>query len=239
MSRNLKQVFQEALRKFDYLFRKYYLAKLKIYYWKNFKYSKTPMRYKQLIDIVQRKKPKSIMEIGVYTGQRALEMIEAASACCDREEITYYGFDLFEMIDLSIVSSELSKKPLTEEAIKKKLYKSGAKFFLYKGFSNNTLPIFIAKNDLVIDFVFVDGGHAIETIHSDWLNIKQVMSDHTIVIFDDYYVSSPLYSEKFGCNNLIENLDQNEYNYEILPIVDRFNKPEGEFNVAMVKVWRK
>ena len=51
-------------------------------------------RYAQLLLLVLLKKPKSILEIGVYTGKRSKEMLMAANVFSNN--IEFYGFDLFE-----------------------------------------------------------------------------------------------------------------------------------------------
>ena len=66
--------------KFFFRLVKYYLSSTK--------------RYAFLLQSIYKKKPKSIIEIGVYNGKRAIEMIETAKIFND--EIVYYGFDLFE-----------------------------------------------------------------------------------------------------------------------------------------------
>ena len=54
-------------------------------------------RYSNILFFVLLHKPKTILEIGVYTGRRAQEMIEAAKVF--NKKIEYYGFDLFELMN--------------------------------------------------------------------------------------------------------------------------------------------
>ena len=77
--------------------------------------------------------------------------------------------------------------------------------------------------DRYIDFVFIDGGHSVETIESDWNYIKHLMGKQTVVVFDDYYENR----DDFGCKKLIDNL-QKEKNYKIekldpLEVVEKNN----------------
>ena len=55
---------------------------------------------------------------------------------------------------------------------------------LIKGDTKQSLKQFKIKK---IDFVFIDGGHSIETIKNDWLNIQKLINKKSVVIFDDYY----------------------------------------------------
>ena len=130
-------------------------------------FSKTK-RYSFLLFLILINKPKSILEIGVYNGIRAKEMIEAAKVF--NLKIDYYGFDLFEIMNDDILNNELSKMPLSEISVKKFLSKT-ANIKLFKGYSQTTLKNFNEK----VDFIFIDGGHKIETIKNDWLNCKRLL----------------------------------------------------------------
>ena len=174
-------------------------------------------RYAQLLLLVLLKKPKSILEIGVYTGKRSKEMLMAANVFSNN--IEFYGFDLFENFKDKILKEEFSKKPLKKKFIESKLAKYG-KINLYKGFTYKTLPKFIKRNKK-IDFIFIDGGHSIKTINNDWSYVKKVMHKKTIVIFDDYY-NDKKFTKKFGCNKLINSLDKNKYEIKIFSAADSF-----------------
>ena len=131
-------------------------------------------RYSGLLLTVIFKRPKIILEIGVYKGKRAKQMIEAAKIF--NSNIKYYGFDLFEnfYLEKNILKKEYSKKPDNFKTIKKKLSKD-CNINLYKGFTNKTLPKFLKKN-IKPDIVFIDGGHSIDTIKIDWKYISQCMN---------------------------------------------------------------
>ena len=164
------------------------------------------------------KKPKSILEIGVYTGKRSKEMLMAANVFSNN--IEFYGFDLFENFKDKILKEEFSKKPLKKKFIESKLAKYG-KINLYKGFTYKTLfPKFIKRNKK-IDFIFIDGGHSIKTIDNDWSYVKKVMHKKTTVIFDDYY-NDTKFTKRFGCNKLINSLDKNKYEIKIFSVADSF-----------------
>jgi len=53
--------------------------------------------------------------------------------------------------------------------------------------------------------VWLDGGHSIETIQSDWDNIKRCLVEDAVVFFDDYY-TGPIDTERYGCNKIVQGL---------------------------------
>ena len=73
-------------------------------------------RYSIILSTIFYYRPKSIIEIGVYRGVRAKEMIQAAQIF--NKNIEYFGFDLFEMINKKIQRKELSKIPYSKKILK-------------------------------------------------------------------------------------------------------------------------
>jgi hypothetical protein len=165
------------------------------------------------------------VEIGVWNGRHAEEMIKAAQV--HSSNVEYFGFDLFETIDPDLVDC---KVPSSEATVRARLEGTGAKIHLWKGDTELTLPVFVNTRPYV-DFVFIDGGHSVETIASDWENIKKVMGDHTVVLFDDYWNI-----ESAGCKTVIDALDREKYNVEVLPAVDMFEKDWGTLEIRFAKV---
>ena len=196
------------------MFRLYFffqfLKNLLFYFFSEYK------RYAQLLLIVFLKRPKSIVEIGVYKGKRSKELIEVAKIF--NNKINYYGFDLFDLFNRKIDLKEFSKKPNSENDIKYKLSKL-ANVMLFKGFTYNTLPTFNKK----IDLIFIDGGHSVKTIANDWHYVKKMMHKDTYVLFDDYYSNNKKIIRKFGCNNIIRELPD-IYQSNVLPIKDKIKR---------------
>lgn len=175
------------------------------------------MRYIQLLDFVRDLEPKAILEIGTWNGVRAQQMLNLAP------NATYYGFDLFEDATRETDVSEMNIKPhYRMEEVENRL--TGYKVFLYKGNTRETL----AKFNEPVDFVWIDGGHSVETIKSDWENVKRVIVPGASVFFDDYY-TGPIDTTKFGCNTIVADLK-----HEVLPECDHVT---GGGHVQMVRVW--
>jgi len=192
-----------------------------------------PRRYKYLFEIIRANKSRKIMEIGTWNGVHALEMIEEAKKHSSPKEIEYYGFDLFELLDDKTTLKEFAKVPPSLEIVREKLERTNAKIHLYKGYTKDTFPRVI--NELPkMDFVFIDGGHSIETIKNDWEYVQRVIDEKTIVIFDDYWNK-----DDAGCKKVIEDIDKEKFEVTILPIQDKFKKEWGILKINFVKVKKR
>ena len=197
-----------------------------------------PSRYRYLYDIILRHRCRRIAEIGVWNGRQAASMIRAAAALHPRYEILYHGFDLFEALTDDDLKDELSKRPPSEAEVAGLLTRTGVEFHLHAGYTQDTLKAYAEEREQrdQLDFVFLDGGHAIETITSDWHWVSQIMTPHTVVLFDDYYHNPAEEVPGLGCQTLIDQLDRKEYDVEVLPIVNSFPKDSGALHVGMAKV---
>jgi hypothetical protein len=174
------------------------------------------------------------MEIGTWEGKRARKMITIAQSTASKtQEVEYFGFDLFEEMDDKTFAHEIAKRPPTLNTIQQKLEKTGAKINLFKGNTNQSLPINIPKLPMM-DFVFIDGGHSIETIDNDWTYVQQIMDEKTVVIFDDYWNKTDQ-----GAKPLIDSLNRKMWNVEIIQPTDKFKKPWGILQINLVKVMKK
>lgn len=168
------------------------------------------------------------MEIGVWNGNHAKQMIQAALHY--HNEIKYIGFDLFENITDEEIQLEASKSVKANyEAVRQLLEKiPGADVKLYVGYTRETIPVVPTEP---IDFIFMDGGHSVETIKSDWNNIQRFIHADTIVLFDDYWENRT----DFGCKLLLDELYTRKVNWQVdfLNPVDVF--PEKRIRMARVK----
>ncbi len=192
-------------------------------------------RYVNLFKIIHDYRCRSILEIGVYNGVHARQMILSAAVNFTPKNIHYYGFDLFEDLSEKSFKDEYAKQPLPRAAIEKKLKESGADIHLFMGDSKKTLPENIIRIGRV-DIAFIDGGHSLETIRSDWQNVQKIMDEKTIVIFDDYFICDNENLKIVCCNQLIDKLDRSKYTVEFLEPYDIVDKDWGELMIKMVQV---
>jgi predicted O-methyltransferase YrrM len=180
--------------------------------------SEGSMRYQQLHRAVVEKQPTAILEIGTWNGVRALEMLSRAPRGC-----RYYGFDLFEDATSATDEEEKNVKP-HHSAGRVQLLLKDYPARLYRGNTRETLAHFSEP----VDFVWIDGGHSVETIRSDWENVRRVLTPGAWVFFDDYYTGG-IDTSRFGCNEIVKDL-----RHEVLPDADPV---AGGGFVQMVKVY--
>lgn len=199
-------------------------------------------RYRNLFRLIKRNRCKVIVEIGTNRAKNALRMIMTAGIHHRAPEIRYFGFDLFEGLGAADLKKEFSKVPASLREVRDRLEKTGAAVMLFKGYTSTTLPEFVSyakTSGLVPDFVFIDGGHAIETIASDWREVQKVMDKNTVVVFDDYYHGNDPHLEGLGCNSIVSALDPALWEVAVLPPVDSFTKEWGTLRVSLVSVRRR
>ncbi len=148
---------------------------------------------------------KRIMEIGVYTGENARTMVEAAIRNVPPDEVEYYGFDFF-------MGTKLRE-------VRQKLEKTGCKFKLFKGDTVNTLPKAVTTLPKM-DVIFIDGGKSYTEARSDWKYSKTLVNDGTAV-----FVHNADFS---GVRSMVDSISRSQYRVKV------FRAPfEGE--IALIK----
>lgn len=157
-------------------------------------------RYQHLIQLIDAFRPKSIIEIGTWNGNNGIRMTRAARVW--NPHCTYLGYDLFESASEQTDSEELNVKahPRYDVVLGQMKQHLGDGIELRKG---NTRQILSPSQ---ADFVFIDGGHSIETINHDFNMLKH----SGLIILDDYYAPDHEGKcpdiTKFGCNKLLEEI---------------------------------
>lgn len=214
---------------------------LKLFYYISFLFIKYKIirfgkkRYFNLFIYILKKKPIKVCEIGVYTGERSYEIIKLSSLLNNGDTI-YYGYDLFEDITKKMIKKEFSKQPLSLSQVQKNLEDLDTKEInLIKGNTLKTLDNDENKN--FFDMIFIDGGHSIETINSDFANLKEKIKLNKSIIFDDYYYNKELENEA-GCNFILKIKDP-KFKYNILENIDYHqSKKVGKFGISLLEAKR-
>lgn len=167
-------------------------------------------RYNHLLELIDEHKPCSLVEIGVWNGANAIRMINRAKR--HNIHITYTGYDLFEDMTEELDAKEFNVKGHNSMRAVAAYIKAetGIMPVLVKGNTRVTLQ------DTIADFVFLDGGHSIGTIASDYERVK----NSKVVVLDDYYTTDGERcpdTGKYGCNQLLSGLQKS---FDILPTKD-------------------
>lgn len=197
-----------------------------------------PRRYANLFRTIYRNRCRKMVEIGTWNGVHAEQMIRTAALRHPVESVEYHGFDLFEDLTPEDLEREFSKRPPPQDAVRRRLERTGARIRLHQGNTMETLPA--ALDSLRgSDLVFVDGGHSPETVASDWHNVRQVLTSETTVIFDDYYHNDEPEVRVLGCRGLVDALDREKYEVELLEPTDSFLKEWGTLRISMVRVRKR
>jgi len=161
------------------------------------------MRYDQIYKLIDLFKPKSIVEIGTWSGDNAIRMIQAAQR--HNPNIEYTGYDLFEEATSETDALEFNVKPHNSRDViadKIQQYCPQATVKLIKGNTRETLK----AHPPMGDFCYIDGGHSLDTIANDY----QLTSHIPIIVFDDYYIADAQGIcpdlNIVGCNKLVSGL---------------------------------
>lgn len=185
------------------------------------------MRYANVEKEIVRTRARHLLEVGTWNGERAIAMIRAAFVGSPGGPVTYRGFDLFEAMTPGKAAEELNvKKPFTRAEVDTRIVRWGNDnrkdffFVLFEGDTRVTLKR-IDRITPPIDFAWIDGGHSVETITSDWSNIHRLVRPGGVIMLDDYYSGvSDEFTKKFGCNSLVGALLAEDIPVTIFPEKD-------------------
>ena len=151
------------------------------------------------LEEVKLKSPRNFLEIGVFHGVTARNVCELLYKI-HKDNFKYVGLDLFEendenkseVIPNTHFSNPLKKlyfkyikkqNPYSKEAVEDLLAKFKENITLIRGNSN----LILKKIDMSkIDYVFLDGGHAYETVKNDLECCLEVINTNGTIMCDDY-----------------------------------------------------
>ena len=192
-------------------------------------------RFDILRELIIANKCKQLLEVGVFRCERSHLMIKAALEHAKPEEIFFTGLDMFEDMTAELTKKEVSRPsgPWSELMCKEYLRMNfpGVRTQLIKGDTKETLKNFRLSE---YDFVFLDGGHSIQTAMSDWLNISLMMKPGTIVCFDDYSEKSTMINTKA----VVDTIDRNIFSVEIAEQCDFASSDyeDADLRIAIVRM---
>ena len=175
---------------------------------------------------VKKESPKIFLEVGVFHGVTARNVCELLYKI-HKNDFKYIGLDLFEennenkseVIPSTLFSNPLKniyfkyikkQNPYSKEAVEDLLKKFKKNVSLIKGNSKSVLK----KIDMSkIDFVFLDGGHAYETVKNDLECCLDVVNSNGTVLCDDYDLGAQAPEVKRAIDEFVQ---KNNFKCEIL-----------------------
>ena len=172
------------------------------YYLRKSSFKKDKNSAQLLLKEIENYKPQNFLEVGVFQGVTSRNICEKLYEL-HKNDFRYYGVDIFEDstedIDLkeSTVKHNKISNPIKHflfniilkqnlnsmESVNKLLKKFKNNVYLIKGFSHDALK---KINISEIDFIFLDGGHAYETVREDLEIILKDIKKNMVIICDDY-----------------------------------------------------
>lgn len=171
-------------------------------------------RYANLIlaldEIAKTREHLNMVEVGTYDGNRAVGLANHWLGKGKEHSMTYVGFDLFEGMTPSLNKKELSKSklPPAMKEVQRKFRLLGDHFQhkLFPGNTQTTLAEFVKSEPFGVerrwDLIFMDGGHSLGTVASDWSHCLRLMGSTTLCLLDDYYDNNV----EYGCKPLVDKL---------------------------------
>ena len=200
-------------------------------------FRKSSIKKKELgnlfLEEIQKKNPKSFLEIGIFHGVTARNICELMYKNHGKE-FKYIGIDLFDQKSTyeDEVEPEFTfnnplknfyfkyikrQNPYSEIAVNDLLMKFKENIKIIKGDTNKILKELNLQN---IEYIFIDGGHNYNTVKNDLFYSKKFISENGIILCDDYDLS---YAP--GVKQAIDEfVKENNCKFEL--ILDRFAKIE-------------
>lgn len=201
---------------------------------------KTALRYERLYAHLRKHPARTILEIGVYRGQRSVGFVRSCLEAYPASEVHFFGIDLFELYESTPSSVNLAaeyaltKRPLPQAVIQERLTAllPSSNIHLYAGPSQE---VFAAHSHEMppMDFVFIDGGHSPETVQSDFDFASRLVSKEGYIFLDDYWLT-----DAGGCRRLVRSLSPREYQVHIHRIPDCYKSTVGFIWLVRVRPTR-
>jgi predicted O-methyltransferase YrrM len=177
-------------------------------------------RKSELLRIIKKQNPKSILEIGVDEGENALRLISAIPKKDNLSNIRYVGVDLFSLMTSDIARKEASQIPKSKQDVEFSITSNfpNIDFELFEGNSNEILKTIKEK----FEIIFIDGGHSYETVKKDVELSESLLSDGGFIILDDYTNRNAEVKAGYGITQLVSELDKNKWDIQISRLPDLF-----------------
>lgn len=192
--------------------------------------------YRKLFQIAGNSHIRNIMEIGTSFGQTAIGMIQVANEK-HAGLINYHGIDLFETGTSALWNKEFTGGfvPPKKSAVQKTLNQETSANINLIAANSTDLTAEILQNEYgwpKMDLIFIDGGHAVETVAKDWELAREMSHANTIVVFDDYFSEMSF----IGVKAVVDAIDCEKYDVQISDEIDDYNHPFGRLRTQLAIV---
>ena len=172
-------------------------------------FRKTSLKQKNIgdlfLDIIQKKNPKTFLEIGIFHGVTARNVCEIMFKN-HGDNFNYIGIDIFDnsnTYDKEVVPSKTfnnpfktfyfryikKQNPYSLIAVEDLLSKFKKNIKIIQGDTNKILHEINLKN---IDFIFIDGGHDYKTVKNDLEESFKIINKNGTILCDDWNLSQAL-----------------------------------------------
>ena len=172
-------------------------------------FRKTSLKQKNIgdlfLDIIQKKNPRTFLEIGVFHGVTARNVCELMFKN-HGDDFNYIGIDIFDdsnAYDKEVVPSKTfnnpfktfyfryikKQNPYSVIAVEDLLSKFKKNIKIIQGDTNKILHEINLKN---IDFIFIDGGHDYKTVKNDLVQSFKIINKNGTILCDDWNLSQAL-----------------------------------------------
>ena len=192
-------------------------------------FRKTSLKQKNIgdlfLDIIQKKNPKTFLEIGIFHGVTARNVCELMFKN-HGDNFNYIGIDIFDSSDAydkEVVPSKTfnnpfktfyfryikKQNPYSLIAVEDLLSKFKKNIKIIQGDTNQIFHEVSLKN---IDFIFIDGGHDYKTVKNDLEQSFKIISKNGTILCDDWNLSQAL-----GVREAIKDFSkEKKINFEIV-----------------------
>ena len=192
-------------------------------------FRKTSLKQKNIgdlfLDIIQKKNPKTFLEIGIFHGVTARNVCELMFKN-HGDNFNYIGIDIFDnsnAYDKEVVPSKTfnnpfktfyfryikKQNPYSLIAVEDLLSKFKQNIKIIQGDTNQILNEVSLKN---IDFIFIDGGHDYKTVKNDLEQSFKIINKNGTILCDDWNLSQAL-----GVREAIKDFSKEQnVNFEIV-----------------------
>jgi len=194
-------------------------------------------RKSELLRILNKQSPLSILEIGVDEGENAIRLISELSKKFSISKIRYVGIDLFNLMNPVIAKNEASQIPKSKNDVEVLLNSNfpNLYFKLYEGNSKEILSTISDK----FEFIFIDGGHSYETVKKDLELSESLLVEGGTIVLDDYTNRKAETKAGYGVSRLVSELDENKWAIQISRLPDFFWHPWGILVTRLVILKKK